>query len=118
MIGREIAQSLQTKSAEQIMQSSPSMGSNSNKPKDEFEMIKENGMAALESAKGYFSMFASKVKESNVASDIKSAAMKAKDYSIDAASKAKDYSIKAKDYSVDAASKAKNYSYEKSASIQ
>ena len=56
-------------------------------------------------------MFASKVKESNVASDIKSAAVKAKDYSIDAASKAKDYSI-------EAASKAKTYSYEKSSSIQ
>lgn len=68
-------------------------------------------MAAYESAKGFFNMFATKVKESNVASDIKSAAVKAKDYSVDAASKAKDYSI-------DAASKAKNYSYEKSASLQ
>ena len=92
------------------MESSPSMGSKPNKPKDEFDMIKENGMAAYESAKGFFNMFATKVKESNVASDLKSAAVKAKDYSIDAASKAKDYSM-------DAASKAKSYSLDKSASI-
>jgi len=56
-------------------------------------------------------MFATKVRESNVGSNIKHAAIKAKDYSAQAA-------YTAKDYSVDAATKAKEYSMEKGAALQ
>ena len=111
-VGREVAQCNQAKTAAQIMEASPSIGSEAApKPKDELDALKENGMYALEQAKGFFSMFATKVRESNVGSNIKHAAIKAKDYSAQAA-------YTAKDYSVDAATKAKEYSMEKGAALQ
>lgn len=56
-------------------------------------------------------MFATKVRESGVGSNIKHAAIKAKDYSVDAAGRAADYSMVA-------ANKAKDYSQEKGAALQ
>lgn len=110
-VGREVAHCNQAKTAEQIMQASPSIGSEAPKPKDELDMLKENGMYAYESAKGLWGMFATKVRESNVGSNLKHAAIKAKDYSMDAASQAADYSY-------DKASAAKDYSMEKGAALQ